>query len=392
MANATSESTFAGRPERLLALISLGTVAAMGGRLLFAPLLPAIVDDLSISAAQAGVALSVLWACSALVQYPGGRASDELSRKTVLVASIGLMAAGAFAVSRIGSYHGLLAATVCFGVGMGLYVPTSFAHIADLFDRRRGTAFGVNVASVNLGGLLVAVLASVVLAVATWQTAFLAVAVALVPLALAMHLLSDQPYALGQGIDFQTARTVRRLLGNRALRRTMLAAALVAFCWQSAASFVPTFLLTAKGTTSAFANAAFAGLFLTSLFVNPVAGRLGDRFGHRRVATGGALLGAVGVLVLLAAASRPSLLAGVALLGAGLAAFWPSANTSLMGLFPETNMGGDFGAVRSAYMAFGSLGPAFVGVVASGPGYVPAFAGLGVSLLLGAGVLASVGR
>jgi MFS family permease len=392
MTNATAGSTLSGRAGRLLALTSLGTVAAMGGRLVFAPLLPAIVDDLAISSAQAGVALSVLWACASLIQYPGGRASDELSRKTVLVAALGLMAVGTTAVSLVGSYPGLLVATACFGAGAGLYVPTSFAHIADLFDRRRGTAFGVNIASVNLGGLLVAVLASVVLATATWQTAFRALSVFLVALVAVMHLASDQPYVVRGGIEFRVVGTVRRLLSDVTLRRTMFAAALVAFCWQSAASFVPTFLLAEKGATTGFANAAFAGLFLTSLLVSPVAGRVGDRFGHRLVAAAGASLGAVGLLVLLAGGGRPALLGGTGLLGAGLATFWPSANTSLMSLFPDTNKGGDFGAVRSAYMTFGSLGPAFVGVVAGGPGYVPAFAGLAVSLVLGVGVLLSLGR
>jgi MFS family permease len=392
MANATTEPILSGRAGRLLVLISLGTVGTMGGRLLFAPLLPAIVSDLSLSTTQAGVALSVLWACSALIQYPSGRASDELSRKTILVGGLVLMAVGSVVVSRVGTYPELLIATACFGIGAGFYMPTSFAHIADLYDRRRGTAFGINVASVNLGGLLVAALAGVVLAAATWQTAFLVLFLFLFVLSVAMHFSSDQPYVFDGGVDFQVLRTIKRLLSDFTLRRTLLAMSLVTFCWQSVAGFVPTYLSVAKGTTTGFANVAFAWLFLSSLLINPVAGKFGDRFGHRPVATSGALISAIGIVVLLLTGKRLPLLAGIGLLGTGLASFMPSANTLLMSLFPDGSKGGDFGAVRSAYMAFGSLGPAYVGVVAGGPGYAAAFAGLVGILILGAVVLISLGR
>jgi MFS-type transporter involved in bile tolerance (Atg22 family) len=54
-----------------------------------------------------------------------------------------------------------------------------------------------------------------------------------------------------------------------------------------------------------------------------------------------------------------------------------------MGIFPDANMGGDFGILRLFYMGVGSLGPTYVGLVAQRANYDLAFFGIIGVLLFG---------
>jgi len=83
-----------GKSGRVSIALALGSVSTELGRQLLPPLLPTIITDLGISPARAGFALTVMWICFSLFQYPAGRAADRLSSKTVLVAGGVVMMAG----------------------------------------------------------------------------------------------------------------------------------------------------------------------------------------------------------------------------------------------------------------------------------------------------------
>jgi len=69
----------------MLLLVPSGTLVTSGGRLLIAPLLPATKETLSISAAAAGFALTLMWAMTAINRFVGGRAADSWSQKPRLL-------------------------------------------------------------------------------------------------------------------------------------------------------------------------------------------------------------------------------------------------------------------------------------------------------------------
>jgi hypothetical protein len=62
----------------------------------------------------------------------------------------------------------------------------------------------------------------------------------------------------------------------------------------------------------------------------------------------------------------------------------------LMDSFPEGSLGGDLGATRTVYLGFGSLGPTYVGFVASRTSFTWAFVGLAACSLVGALLLVSL--
>lgn len=369
------ESLFSGYAGRMLWVVALGTMASMTGRLVLSPLLPAIIEDLSITPSRAGFALTVMWGFSALMQFPGGRLSDRLSRKTVLVAALGVLIAGYTVLSVTPVYAVFLLGAAVVGVGTGLYPPAAITLLSDLFERKQGKALGIYASSLNFGGVASAGLAVAALAVAVWRAAFLPVLVVLAAVLVLIHRWNGEPYVVERpGLEIRA--TAGRVLGSPRVRWVIAASALFAFTWQGVASFLPTFLQIEQGYTATFAGNAFAGFFLVATVANPLAGAIGDRLRYTYVAAGASVFAGVGLAGLMAAGDALATLAAVAVLAVGLSSYWPVMNAYVLEGFPGSSKGGDFGALRTTFNVLGSLGPTYVGVVAERATYTLAYTGL----------------
>jgi len=386
-----TEPLVTGYSGRLLIAISIGWGFIQAGRLVISPLLPAISADLGLSSTYAGLAITVLWGLYALLQYPSGRLSDRLSRKTLLVGGLGLICAGFVVFAAAPTYLALLAGAAIVGIGAGLYPMPARALVSDLFVARRGQAFGFHTASGDVGGVIAAGLATAVLAVATWRLAFAPVVVVLFAVALALHWWSREEYVFAS-VDLAVGETRRRIFERPRFRWLLLAYALYAFSWQASAGFLPTFLRASKDFSPSIANLSFAALFVVGAVVKPVAGKLGDRVSRERLAPAALGLAAAMLAVVLLAAD-PAVTAGAVLLfAAGLMTFPPVMQAYLMDSFPTESMAGDLGAMRTLYIGVGSLGPTFVGAVADVRGYTPAFAALVGCLVLSSLLILTLGR
>ena len=388
---ATDERFVRGYGGRLLLIVSAGWATAQGGRLVLSPLVPAVREDLAVSNAEIGFVFSVLWGLYALLQYPSGRLSDRLSRKTLLVVGGAIGAAGFLAMGLASTYLAFLAGAAVVGVGVGLYPTAARALISDLFVERRGQAFGLHTASGDLGGVAAAGLATLVVVVATWRTAYLPVVALLALIVVAIHVQSREPYVF-ERTELAVGATARRLLARPGLRRLVLAYVLFAFSWQATTAFLPTFLRASKGLPPAVANAGFAALFLVGAIAKPTAGWLGDRVEKQRVAPVALLLGAGSLGVVLLVDSTPAVVVGVVLFSAGLLSFPPVMQAYLMDRLPNESMGGDLGAMRSVYISIGATGPTVIGAIADVSSFGVAFTALAGCLLVSAVLVRSSTR
>lgn len=178
------------RVEALFAIISLGTTVGMAARLLLPPLLPFIIDDLAISPFLAGISISLSWGLYAVFHYPGGRLSDALSTRTVLVGSLLASILGVFVLLVTRTYPLFLLAVALIGVGTGMYLPATYSWVTETFPDQLGSRFGIVSASINLGGALASGLTVVVLSLTTWRLTFLPVAMTLI---LVLGMTQKQP-------------------------------------------------------------------------------------------------------------------------------------------------------------------------------------------------------
>lgn len=386
---AEAERLIRGYSGRLLLSVSIGWGVLQGGRLVLSPLVPQIRADLAISNAKVGFAFTAAWGIYAMLQYPSGRISDRLSRKVLLVAGLLAACVGFLLIAGAPAYPAFIVGAAVMGIGAGLYPTAARALVSDLFVERRGQAFGIHTASGDLGGVLSAGLATLVVAVATWRAAFTPVVAILVVVAIGLHWWNREPYDVAR-VDLAIRTTASRILGDAGLRRLLLAYALYAFTWQSAAAFLPTFLQTAKGASPAAANATFAGFFVVGALVKPVSGGLSDAVPRGLFAP--ALLGVAATTLAGVLLTGSTLVAtmGVVVFAAGLMAYPPVMQSYLMDTFPTDSMGGDLGAMRSIYIGLGALGPTYVGVVTDAISITTAFGGLVVALVLSAGIILSL--
>lgn len=375
------ETFTSGYPARQLQVLALGTITHSIGRFVISPLLPTIIDSLRISAAMAGLSLTLMAGLSSLARYPSGRLSDTLTRKTVLVASLATLSLGFGLLATATNYTTFLLALVAVGLGAGMYQPPVIATLSDLFEARRGQALGINNSSIYIAGSAAALLAAYAIDLGDWRAFFLPVAGLLVVLLVVTHLRNRETYALARPA-FDLRRTGLRLVADGTIRRQLFLASLFAFAWQGVVGFVPTFLQVEKGFSPVLASAAFAALFFLGIFANVLGGSFADSFGARRVMMVISGVATVGLATLVLARSPAVAIVGIAVLSVGLGGFWPVMQTYIMGVVPNDTKAGDYGAFSMVYIGVGSLGPAYVGLVADVADYHTAFAGLAGCLLV----------
>lgn len=88
------ETLFMGYTGLLSMTLSLGWLATLLGREMLPPILPTIIHDLAISSSHAGFALTLLWAIYAVMHFPSGQLSDQLTRTTVIMVGLGVIVVG----------------------------------------------------------------------------------------------------------------------------------------------------------------------------------------------------------------------------------------------------------------------------------------------------------
>lgn len=386
------EHLMSGYSGRMFVLIGLATLVANLGRQALPPLLPAIIEGLAITPAAAGFALTLMRICFAVLQYPSGRLTDEVSRSLPIVGGLCLMIVAFGVLTQVPSYPILLVSTALLGVGSAFFFVAERVLLSDLFVEKRGRAFGANSAISRIGSILAAGLAVVALSSGEWQTAFIPVVFLLITIVVGFHLTTREQYGtkilpgLRQGSG-QVQETINRVFKTSQVRLLVSAYTLIIFAWEGVIGFLPTFLQATKGFSPGFASGGFATLFAVGILVQPLSGTLSDRWDRRLVAGGATLVSIVGLAILMVAGTLGPIITGIVLYAAGLMAFTPVLQAYLLDIFPDGTKGGDLGAFKTVYEGLSSLGPTYVGVIAGIAGYTIAFWGFLACLSVSAVIL-----
>lgn len=380
------ERLLTGHTGRMFLLLTIILVFLQLARRMLPPLLPIILDDLAITAFQAGMALTVLRVARASMEYPGGRLADQLSRTTVLLGCLGIVIVGVVALALSVSYGIFLIAVTVFGIGVGFYNPASRALLSDIFHEKRGRAFGLHMLGNEVSGILAAGVVIVIVSRTTWRGAFVPLALLLVVLLVVLYRLSREPIEL-KSVNLEVRRTGLRLLRDPVLRRVVIVYMLFNVASSGMISFLPTFLIEVHNFSFGFASSAFALVYAVGIVAKPVSGYLSDWFPRPPVAGGCLIIAGAGLLLLVTAPTETAAIGGVILYALGQRGVAPALQAFLMDRFPDESMGGDLGAFRTIYMLVGSFGPGYTGLIASTFGFVPAFVSLSIFLVVGGLIL-----
>ena len=386
MPDDAGERLLTGRAGRLSLTLALGLFGINIARQALPPLLPRIIEDLAISPSTAGFALTVMWGAFALLQYPAGRLSDRLSRRTVLVGALLVAMLAGWTLLSAQIYLMLLAGTALLGAGAGAYIVSMRPLLSDLYVEKRGQALGINQAAGNVGSVVAAGVAIVALSIGTWQSAFVPVIVLVAAATVGLHVWSREPYVV-ERVELDVLGGIRRVFGTREMRWLVASYTLVILTWNGVLGFLPTFLQVEKAFSPTLAGASFAIPYVVGIVAMPFAGGLSDRFDRLRVAAVASALSGIGLGLLTFAGSVPVIVVGIVVFAAGLMAYPPVMQAHLMDAFPADEVGGNFGAFRTVYMFIAALGPTYVGVAAERLSYVMGFASIALGLFLSAAIV-----
>jgi FSR family fosmidomycin resistance protein-like MFS transporter len=158
------------------------------------PLFPLMVTALSMTYAQLGLLMAVLFVATAVLQTPIGFLVDRIGARWVLGVGLVLFA-GAIALIPWASQYGwwaMAALAAVAGVGNAVFHPADFALMSSsVREERLGRAFGVHSIGGNLGTASAPPLMIGLAAIWDWQTALLAVGLAGIACALVFPLFAD---------------------------------------------------------------------------------------------------------------------------------------------------------------------------------------------------------
>jgi MFS family permease len=201
-----------------------------------------------------GIAFALFYT---LAGIPIARWADRGVRRSVIALGLFAWSAMTALTGLARSFTQLALARVGVGLGEAACSPPAHSLLSDYFPpQRRGTAFSIYALGIPLGSAIGTFAGGWIKELFDWRTAFFAVGLPGVALALVVRLtLREPPRGLSEPASSATPAPGRESLGDvlafmlrlRSFRHMSLAAALHAFYGYGAAFFVPVFMIRVHG-------------------------------------------------------------------------------------------------------------------------------------------------
>jgi predicted MFS family arabinose efflux permease len=376
----------------LLLSVAVGWFFVLGMRFVVPGILPTITDDFTVSASEAGLAVTVLWVTYAAMQFPAGYFADRLGERVLLVAGLLVSAVGLVSYTFTPTFGLFVLATGVFGLGSGLYGPPRGTVISKTYDENDGAAFGLMLAAGSVGAAALPAAAAVAVTAVGWRTAVGIVAPVFLLSAAAVWWAVPDTRIRADGEDdgadrsmSDAVRAAAAAVRDRRIALAVAGATLMLFAFQAATAFLTTYLTATGRFTQGTAGAVLGVFFLVGAASQFAGGGLADRFGTPRVLVG---IGAASVVPLAAlplVEGRLALGAVGALVGVRMAV-GPVSNAYIIALLPDDVQGTAWGALRTGFFIVGSFGSTAVGYMADAGYFDLAFYMLAGITAVGAGV------
>jgi YNFM family putative membrane transporter len=251
-------------------------------------ILPELSREFGVSAAEAGLTVSIVIVVLAAGAWVWGPLSDRWGRKRTLVLASALVAPPTLASALAPSFEVLLVCRALQGLCMPGLLTVGAPYVVEVFGPRLGgRAMGLYITALVSGGIVGRVGVALAAAAVDWRWPI--GALSLLPAAGAVLMARTLPEAPSPPSTAGRWDAVRRLTRNRGLQQATAAASALFFAFVGVFSFV-TFRL--EGPEFHWSQAAGSLIFLMWGLgaIGPLAGAAADRAGWRIV-----VLGALGV-------------------------------------------------------------------------------------------------
>ncbi len=367
----------------VLTVCMLAFFVTFFARLAISPVVPFIARNFQVTNTQIGVALSGMWIGYALFQFPSGVLADKYGERAIILVAVSGTALMSLLLALTPHFLLFAFCVVALGAVAGLHYTVGTTLLSRTWDEM-GFAVSIHSLGAPIAGVVTPVTAAWLgtnygWRVAVGTTTVLCVPVFLLVVRLVTPIQPRRPERSFRGR--QLLRTVVETVSNRHVAFTLLIAVLGTFSVQALISFLPTFLVDAKGYSATFAGLVFSGYFLSRGGIQIAVGTLSDRISRDLALAGCMLGGAIGIALVVASSHVFLVVAGTIFLGLG-ASFFPALDPKFLDGFSDSRQAGQFGVVRTVYGLLGGLGAFCVGFLADAFGWNVAFSFLGTLYLV----------
>jgi len=285
---AASEGLLPGSPQlrRLNVAMLCAALAAFGLLYSTQALLPSIGAGFGVGPTAASLTVSATTGALALAILPLSAAAESLGRVRLMRTGLLVAVACTFLAAAAPAFWLLLVARALVGVALAAVVAVAVAHLGDeVHPAELGTAIGVYVAGNTLGGITGRLVPGLVEESTSWRVAVaLLGVVALVAMLVFVRLLPPPTRQTATRVrPREHVAAVRELAGDPGIVRLCLLAFVSMGGFVACYNYL-TFRL--EGSPLHLGTAVTSLLFLAYLagtVSSPLAGRLSDRFGRKRL-------------------------------------------------------------------------------------------------------------
>jgi len=298
-------------------------------------LIPVFSDDFGISLSLAGLAVTIYMLPFVISQVVSGAVTEMLGPSRALLLGFFIFSTSCLIAAVAPSYPSFLAARAIGGLGGGLILPVSMAMAAEQVpSNRTATAIGSIQAAFALGLALGPVTAGLFAGQLDWRGFYLFLAAA--------GVIAGGVVAIAYPRRFRHAgwrnplRPLQSALSLPSIRVVSLAGSLAFLANVGVFIFVAVWLQRSGLTGPVGAGILISIPGLVGIFIAPMAGSLGDRWGDRRLINLGIVLYTAGILGIIA---WPNVLAAypifLVLIGIGAAALMTNMAALALALRPD---------------------------------------------------------
>lgn len=375
-----ADSSFRSQIGPILVLASIFFLN-ITGRIIIAPLLPAIEKDLSLSHVQSGFLILVTTAGYFVTVMGSGFLSSRVTHRNTILFSAFAAALALMGVSISHSLSSLQGSLLLLGLSTGFYLPSGIATLTSLVPAKHwGKALAIHELAPNLGFVAAPLISEALLQWFSWRSV-------LGFLGLCSALCGWVFWRFGQGGAFQGQ--VPNLASYRKLfLQPSFWIMVILFGLGMGASFgiftmLPLYLTAAQGMDRPLANTLIGLSRISGLFTTLMAGWATDRFGPRRTLLLVLLL--TGLATLLMGFSSGAWLILLVFVQPMLApCFFPAgfAAISRLGSAESRSLGVSV-AVPLGFLFAGGLLPVGIGILGDAGLFAAGFAGAGLLILSG---------